>query len=933
MESVEGEAGNFTAQVHTEPRYINEDLCTACGVCTMYCPILTADLFNEGLAFTKNLHKDYPQAVPSSFYIDPRQCLFLNHEMCRICISTCQAQAIDFSQKGETHELSVGSVILAPGFGRVEDEVLERYGFGIYPDVVTSIEFERLTSAAGPTEGSIIRPSDQRHPKKIAFLQCIGSRDVTCGNGYCSSVCCMYAIKEASVAKEHDPDLDISIFYMDMRTQGKEFDASRQRAREKYGLKFVRARIAGVREDGDQLRVAYVDGKGVHHGEAFDMVVLSVGLDAPEGAGDLARACGVDVNQYDFCTTRPFTPLETSRPGVFVAGAFGGPKDIPESVTEATGAVASVDSILREARGSQVEKKEYPAEVAIADEPRIGVFVCHCGSNIAGVVDVAAVRKYAETLDGVVFADQSLYNCSQDAQKTIKEKVEEHNLNRVIVAACSPRTHEPLFQETLRDTGLNRALFEMVNIRDQCSWVHAGEPEEATDKAKDLVRMAVAKARLSQPLPEQEIPVTPKALVIGGGISGMTAALNTAEQGFETYLVERSDHLGGNLRKVTALLSGDDPRKMVEDMAKQVEAHPMVQVYTGAEVESVSGYIGNFTTTIAVPEGSQVVDHGVVIVATGGRPYEPKQYCYGQSKQVVTQLELEELLDSDTMDKGVHNVVMIQCVGSRGEDLSYCSKVCCGQAVKNALRILDKHPNANVYILYRDIRTYGFMEDYYRRARERGVIFVHYDTEKPPEATEKDGAVSVTFFDEMLDEDITLEPDFLVLSVGIVPNEVDKLSKILKIPVTKDNFFLEAHAKLRPVEFSVDGVYMSGLAHGPKPVNESIAQAKSAAAKATIPLARGTVSVEPIVSRVDPEMCIGCGICASLCPYQAIRMVKADKRKKAETISASCKGCGICASHCPKLAISMGGFTTEQIRSQIRAFGEKTEDRRRTTDN
>ncbi len=888
----------------------------------MYCPVITADFFNEGLALTKNLHKDYPQAIPSSFYIDPRECLFLNHEMCRICVSTCQAQAIDFNQTDEEHELSVGSVILAPGFGRIDEEVLERYGFGIYPDVVTSLEFERLTSAAGPTEGSLIRPSDQRHPKRIAFLQCIGSRDVTCGNGYCSSVCCMYAVKEASVAKEHDPELDISIFYMDMRTQGKEFDASRERAREKYGLKFVRGRIAGVREDGDQIRVAYVDGKGVHHGESFDMIVLSVGLDAPEGADELAKTCGVDINKYDFCATHPFAPLETSRPGIFVAGAFGGPKDIPESVTEATGAVASVDSMLRDARGSQVEKKEYPQEIAIADEPRIGVFVCHCGSNIAGVIDVVSVREYAGTLDGVVFADQSLYNCSQDAQKTIKETIEKHNLNRVIVAACTPRTHEPLFQETLRDTGLNRALFEMVNIRDQGSWVHAGEPEAATEKAKDLIRMAVAKNRLSQPLPEQEVPVIPKALVIGGGLSGMTAALSMADQGFETFLIEKSDQLGGNLRKLSATLSGEDPRELVEELDQKIGAHSLIRVYTETEIESVSGYVGNFTTTVASAKGAQTLEHGVIILATGGHPYEPKQYLYGRSKQVLTQLELEGMLSSDTMDKEVQDVVMIQCVGSRGEDLSYCSKVCCGQAVKNALRILDDNPDANVYILYRDIRTYGLMEDYYREARERGVIFVHYEKGKPPVATEKDGKLSVTFFDEMIDEDISLQPDLLVLSVGIVPNEVDKLAKILKVPVTKDKFFLEAHAKLRPVEFSVEGVYMCGLAHAPKPISESIAQAKSAVAKAAIPLAKGFVAVEPIVSRVNPEMCIGCGICASLCPYQAIQMVKAGKKKKAETISASCKGCGICASHCPKLAISMGGFTTEQIRSQIKAFGE-----------
>ncbi|MDL1963870.1 MAG: FAD-dependent oxidoreductase, partial [Deltaproteobacteria bacterium] len=408
---------------------------------------------------------------------------------------------------------------------------------------------------------------------------------------------------------------------------------------------------------------------------------------------------------------------------------------------------------------------------------------------------------------------------------------------------------------------------------------------------------------------------------IGGGISGMTAALSMAEQGFETFLIEKSDKLGGNLRNVSSLLSGENPGKIIKEVEKKIGSNDLIRVYTEAEVESVSGYVGNFTTNISSVSGDEVIEHGVIIIATGGRPYEPKQYCYETSEQVITQLELEDAISSGTLQDNIQNIVMIQCVGSRGDDLSYCSKVCCGQAVKNALRILDKYPNANIYILYRDIRTYGFMEDYYKKAREKGVVFVNYDKEKAPVATDTDGKLSVTFFDEMLDDDITLEPDLLVLSVGIVPNDVDSLSKILKVPVTKDNFFLEAHVKLRPVEFAVDGVFMCGLAHSPKPVNESIAQAKSAAGKAALPLAKGVVSADSIVSKVNPEICIGCGLCVSLCPYQAIQMVKAGKKKKAETISASCKGCGICASHCPTLAISMGGFTTEQIRSQIKAFG------------
>jgi heterodisulfide reductase subunit A len=922
LTSVDGEAGNFTAAVHREPRYINEDLCTACGTCTMYCPIVISDNYNEGFTATKNPHMDYPQAVPASFYIDPKECLSANYETCRICVSTCQAQAINLDAKPETLDLSVGAVILAPGFGRLSEEVMGRFGYGTYPNVLTSFEFERMMCASGPSNGVIFRPSDEKHPKRIAILQCVGSRDVTCGNGYCSSVCCMYAIKEATVVKEHDADLDISIFYMEMRTQGKGFDAARQRAAKEYGLRFVRARVAGIRENGEHLRITYVNEKGEHLGEDYDMVVLAQGLEAPDDAESLSAAAGIDLNHYDFCKTGRFAPLETTRPGVFVAGAFQGPKDIPDSVTQASGSAALAAEILRDVRGTSAVKKEYPAEIEIEEEPRIGVFVCHCGINIGGVVDVPAVREYASTLDNVVFCDRNPYSCSQDTQITIREKIKEHNLNRIIVAACTPRTHEPLFQETLRDAGLNRGLFEMVNIRDQCSWVHMHEREDATAKAKELVRMAVAKASLLTPLAEQSVPVIPKALVIGGGVSGMTAALSIAEQGFESFLVEKADRLGGNLNNLAFTLSGDDPHVLLGQLRNRVEQEPFIHVYTGATVENVAGYVGNFTTTISSGSQTENVEHGAVIVATGGRPYQPTQYLYGKSKQVVTQLELEKMLSSASDVQKIQDIVMIQCVGSRGEDLSYCSKICCSQAVKNALKILELNPRATIYILYRDMRTYGFAEDYYREAREKGVIFIRYEKDNPPAVTEEDGKVKVEFLDPLLDERVAVKPDVLALSVGVVPHDVEQVAKSLKVPLTGDKFFLEAHAKLRPVEFSVSGVYLCGLAHGPKPIDESIAQAKAAAGKAGACLAKGFVAVEPIVSVVNPDVCIGCGICESLCPYSAIRTIKVGKKKKAETISASCKGCGICASHCPTFAISMGGFTNEQIIAQIRAFGE-----------
>ena len=877
------------------------------------------DAYRENLALTKAPHRDYVQAVPASFYIDPEKCLFHSHEMCRICVSACQAQAINLYEQEEMLDLNVGAVILAPGFGRISEEVLSRYGYGRLADVVTGVEFELLTSASGPTMGNIIRPSDGEHPHGIAFLQCIGTRDVSCGNGYCSSVCCMYAIKEAIVAKEHAPDLEISIFYMDMRTQGKEFDYARQRAKEK-GIRFVRSRVGGVQAKGKSLEISYVDEAGKHLKEDFDMVVLPEGLESPSDAQVLAGASGIDLNHYDFCSTLPFSPLKTTRAGIFVAGAFQGPKDVPESVTDASGAAALAAEVLKEARGTEVEAKTYPAEIDIEEEPRIGVFVCSCGTNIGGVVDVQSVADYAATLDNVVYSDTNLYSCAQNTQEEITETIKENRLNRVVVAACTPRTHEPLFQETIKDAGLNRCLFEMANIRDHCSWVHAMVPEAATEKSKDLIRMAVAKARGLQPLPEQKLPVNQKALVIGGGIAGMTAALNVAGQGFECILVEESKALGGNLKRMRSTLTGDDPKQLLQDTEAKIRSHPLIQVHTEASVEDVSGYVGNFITSIRTNGSSESVEHGVVVVATGGKPYEPTQYLYGKSGQVVTQGELEERLTKVEGAKGINDVVMIQCVGSRGEDLSYCSKVCCGQAVRNALKILEINPSAHITVLYRDMRTYGFTEDYYQLAREKGVMFIHFDKDDPPEVTEKEGSIQVEFLDKIMGERVVLEPDLLALSVGIVPSRSEALSKMLKTPLTSDGFFLEAHPKLRPVEFSVEGVYLCGLAHGPKPISESVAQATAAAGKACIPLAKGYVTVEPIVSFVDTATCIGCGICETLCPYSAIRMIKVGKRKKAETISASCKGCGICAAHCPSLSISMGGFTNEQILSQIKAL-------------
>ena len=922
---VQGLPGNFKVKVLKRARSVNESLCTGCGVCQEKCPWKTESEFEQGLAQRKAIYVPYAQAMPNIPVIDREICAYFLKEKCRACEKFCPAGAIDFSQVDQELELEVGSIILCPGFDEFDPSPFFNYGYKRYSNVVTSIEFERMLSASGPYQGELIRPGDRRAPQSIAWIQCIGSRDASCNREYCSSVCCTYAIKESIVAKEHVPhELEETIFFMDMRTQGKGFERFYERAKEE-GIRFVRSKAYQVEEANGtgNILVRYSGEDGNISTDEFDLVVLSVGLQPSPGAMTLAKKLGIQLNPYGFCHTDTFSPLETSRPGILVCGVFSGPKDIPETVMQASGAAEKTSSLLAPVRGTLIREKEYPPERDVTgEEPRIGIFICHCGLNIGGVVNVPVVTEFAKTLPNVVYAENNLYTCSQDTQKRIKNMIEEYRLNRVVVASCSPRTHEPLFQETIREAGLNKYLFEMANIRDHCSWVHRDIPEEATQKAKDLVKMTIAKAALIQPLPELTVPVIPKALVIGGGVTGMTASLELAKQGFECYLIERCDKLGGNAYRLRYTLEGNNVWKFLEELIRKVEEHELIHIYKNAEIKEISGYIGNFETRVWAEGKEDFLQHGAIIVATGGREYQLSEYLYGKYEKVLTQLELEDkLAQGSVKPEELENVVMIQCVGSRTKERLYCSKVCCSQAVKNALKIKELNPSSNVYILYKDLRTYGFREKFYQKAREVGVIFLRYPEEKEPEATTEDGTIKVKVFDSVLNEELIIKPTLLVLSVGIIPEEGnEELAKMLKVPLNEDGFFLEAHVKLRPVEFATDGIFVAGLAHSPKPIEESISQALAAAGKAAIPLSKGFVSVEPIVSSVDEEKCIGCGLCESLCAFGAIRLVSKNGVNKAETITASCKGCGLCAANCPEQAISMGHFRDEEIMAQIRAL-------------
>jgi heterodisulfide reductase subunit A-like polyferredoxin len=711
---------------------------------------------------------------------------------CLQCVSVCQAKAIDHEMKAEEVELQVGSVVLAPGFEPFDARIKSEYGYGRMPNVVTSVEFERILSASGPFQGQVLRPSDGKHPVKIAWIQCVGSRDQTCGRDYCSSVCCMYATKEAIIAREHENTIQPTIFYNDIRAFGKGFERYYESARNKFGVRYVKGIPSGVKElqQSKNLLLEYAGEDGQKVQEEFDMVVLSIGLQPSASTAELAQTLGIARDRFGFCRTDELAPNITSQEGIYVAGAFDAPMDIPEAVMSASSAACLASRDIAAARGTMVTEKEYPPERDLSgEEPRVGVFVCRCGSNIARVVDVPSVAEYASTLPHVVHAEENLYTCSTDTQNKIISAIKEKGLNRVVVASCSPRTHEPLFQDTIREGCLNKFLFDMANIRDQCSWVHATHMPEATEKAKDLVRMAVARVATLEPLHEHAAEVKRRGLIIGGGLSGMTAALEMAGQGYETVLVEREKELGGNLRRIHYTADGADPQQLLASLVAQVQREPKITLYLGAEVKNISGYLGNYTTEVMTESGELVeVEHGVVILATGGTEYKPVEYLYGQSDKVLTQLELEEKITRGEVGRP-NAVAMIQCVGSREEEHMYCSRICCTQAVNNALKLKEVNPETEVYILYRDIRTYGMNELLYRQAREKGVIFIRYDVERKPDVVEEDGKLKVNIIDPALGAEVELSPDMLVLSAAVRPQaDAEEFASKLKLPLSEVHF-------------------------------------------------------------------------------------------------------------------------------------------------
>jgi heterodisulfide reductase subunit A len=919
---LKGDPGRFTAAVEKLPRYISEEKCIACGQCAEKCPKKVPDSFNGELGMRKAAFLTFPQAVPLKYAIDPEHCLYLTRGKCGVCQKICPADAVEYDQKPETLQINAGAVVISTGFEPALTAKEGEFGYGRYQNVVTSLQYERMLSATGPYEGHIRRPSDGKVPQSVAWIQCVMSRDPSRNRPFCSSVCCMHAAKQAILTRTHEPDTEAAIYFMDVRAHGKGFDDYVDRARANYGVIYRRSMISQVylNPENENLIIETFD----HHlnrkkEEEYDLVVLSSGFKPSDGFADLAAKLGLTANPYGFLTTEYDEPVSTSRPGVFVCGGIEAPKDIPETVIQAGAAAAEAAILISKARYTETVPKETVAEKPIEAIPRVGVFVCHCGTNIAGVVDIEDVVADVKKLPHVVFATNFMFTCSTETQQNIVDLIKEHRLNRVVVAACSPKTHEPLFQETLKEAGLNPYLFELASIRDQCSWVHGNTPEKATRKSKELIRASVARAVQLEPLYDKSYPVINKGLVIGGGLAGMTAALSIADQGFHVHLVEKTDRLGGFAQNLKYTLEGHSPARLIRYLVERVTHHPNISVHLESKLVSHGGHLGAFKGTIQKNNERIDIQYGAVIVATGGRPYEPKEYLYGQDDRILTQVEFSKrLLDDPSWARQLKRIVMIQCVGSREPDFPYCSRVCCSAAVKNSIQLKEMNPGAQVIMLYRDVRTFGFKELYYQKARQKGVLFFRYIPEEKPAVYDDGGQLIVDFTDRSSHQDFRVEPDLVVLSAGIRPGEgAAQIARLLKLPVADVGFFLEAHVKLRPVEFAASGVFLAGVAHSPRFIEESVTMAKSAGQQAMKILCKERMTTSAAVAEVDPEKCAACLACVRVCPYGAPFI---NEDGVSEIPPSACMGCGICPSECPAKAISLKHSTDDQVLAKIDAL-------------
>jgi len=937
-----GTAGRFAAEVRRQPRYVDEDLCVGCSLCSEACPEVRPNPYDVGMKAAKAIDRPFPQAVPAAFHIDREACLNDDILYCDRCVRACEPDAIDFDDKVEDFTLDVGAVVVATGFDELDPRELQAFGYGRAPNVLTGLEFERLLCATGPTRGHVVRPTDHVVPKRIVFVQCVGSRGEG-GRPYCSRYCCMNSVKSAMLAHDHEPGLEECVLlYTDMRASGRGYDAFVDRTLDRDDVRHVRGRPAKVQEDPESGDLTlWVEDFRTGRPEKIEagMVVLSTAALPARGSADLAGVLGVELDAQGFYRRRDpeSAPAELSRPGVYVAGSAGAPAIIPECVAQ--GGAAAAEAAVHVLDHRQEMEDTHPKQVRDAGgAPRVGVFVCHCGANIAGVVDPVNLAEEASRLPGVVYTTDDSFACADVAQRAIEAAIVEHKLNRVVVAACTPRTHEPVFREVLARTGLNPFLVEMVNIRDQCTWVHAHMPEEAALRARDQIRMGVARAVELEPLTPIEVPVNRRALVVGGGVAGMRAAIDLDAQGYEVVLIEKNKGLGGILRDPgleTLYGSGAPGAEKLGALRKRLEAS-RVEVKVQTDLKAVHGYLGNFRIELIGTGRSRQtseLEAGTIILATGATVYDPSgRFDFGVKRNVVTSVQLEKRL-SDPGDKLFgdggklpSSAVFIQCVGSRCDDEGCnpgCSRYCCPATVQQASQLAAR--GVKTTVLYRDMRCVSpGAEELYREARGAGVLFIRVPDDRAPEVVgTKTIAKGVVARDLMLGRDIEAPADLVVLAVGMVPDEtvVPRLREILKVPVGPDGFFMERHPELGPVETVVDGVFVCGSAVGAKAISDSLSEAAAAAGKAGQVMSRSKLALEPTVAEVDPLRCRGCGTCLEICEFNAPSLEPGELGVPVAAINqASCKGCGTCVAWCPSGAITARHFTEPQIEAMMESL-------------
>lgn len=926
----EGQAGDFTVHLRQEPRYVTVDRCINCGLCAEVCPVHLPSGFQMGMSQRKAIYKSAPRATPDAYVVDKGPYC----DDCGLCVDVCPTQAVDLDEEPRNITLRVGAVVLAIGYSLTDVTHYEEYGWGRYENVVHSMQYERLASRSGPTEGLVVRPSDSQMPKRIAWLQCVGSRDQK--YPYCSSICCMYATKEAMLAKQRIPGAECRIFMMDERAFNKEFNAYYERSKETFGVEYVRCRVSSVKEDPEtkDLILRYMHANGQVTDERFNMVVLSVGTQPPALAKATAEALGIELNPFGFCETDKFAPLETSQPGVYVCGTFQSPKEIAETIIDASGAAGDLMRLMRADLGKGEASRKYPfiSDNSFGEErdvsgepPKVGVFVCDCHPSIDSIVDTSALASYATSLSDVVHATQVGYGCFDEGQALIQEAIQQHGLNRVVIAGCSHRTHESLFQRIVRQSGLNPYLMEMVNIREHCAWVHSAYPQAATQKAMELLRIGVERARATTPLYKEPLDPVRRALVIGGGVAGMTAALSIADSGYDVVLVERSAELGGNLRHVYYVAEGQNPQRLLRDLVNRVRGHERIAVLARSQVIEHTGSVGKFTSVVRTrpTNGDRPLDtrveHGVSIVATGGEEWRGDIYLLGKNKQVITEIELEDrIAHRPEIIADLNRVVLIQCVRAPGA-LDYCSRICCTNSMKNAVRIKLLNPDCQVTVLYKDIITYGFREQYYTEARRRGVVFIRYDDASRPVVEEVDGRLRVTVQEPILKQTHTFEPNLLTLNMAIVPAQgTTDLARTLGVPISSEGFFMEAHLKMRPMDFMEEGIFVAGMAHYPKFIEEAIAHAQATAGRAITILSKQPLYIGGSVAVVDQTKCVGCLTCTRTCPF-GIPQIQPDQAGVGAIVGAAyidpalCQGCGSCTGECPAKAIQLLNYTDEQM--------------------